>query len=81
MRLQMVARHMYHFFLPSGLLSKAYCVSKLEMPRSENVRLSYQISHFLHKLWISKPNPLIFPDYEQWCGQAMEPRGGISVIY
>lgn len=50
------------------------------MPLSEKFQFR-QIFHFPHKLWSSKPDPLSITNYEFWCGQVMEQRGGISVIY
>lgn len=50
------------------------------MPNTENYRFS-QISSFLHKIWTTKPTPPIFSDCELRCWQAMDKRGGISVIY
>lgn len=69
-----------HFIHPTGPLTRTYCISKLDMPPEEHYRLR-QLRNFLHKLWSSTPNPLTLTEYELWCGQATEQRGGPSVIY
>lgn len=50
------------------------------MPVSETFRY-YQISHFLNSLIKDLPVPLKFTNYETWCGNLMEQKGGVSVIY
>lgn len=69
-----------HFIHPTGPITLAYYISKLQKALIREFHLR-QIKHFLHKLWTCKPDPLTFTNYELWCGQAMEQRGGISVIY
>lgn len=67
-----------HFVSAVGPLTYTHCSSRLDMPRMERF---HQISHFLHSLGSSTPTPLTVTAYEMWCGQAMEQRGGITVIY
>lgn len=69
-----------HFFTSAGPISLSHCIKHLDLPDSEQFRFK-QISHYLHSIWLTKPNPPQFTPYEQWCGQVMEPRGGISIIY
>lgn len=52
----------------------------LDLPNSERFRFQ-QLSHFLHSIWTTKPEPPQFTPYEQWCGQLLEQRRGISIIY
>lgn len=68
-----------HFVNPASL-NLAHCISKLDMPRTESFRYR-QIANFLQSLRFSTSIPLSITDYERWCGQAMELRGGIYVIY
>lgn len=69
-----------HYLLASGPISLKMCIDKLDLPDSEKFRF-HQISHFLHTIWKVKSVPLVCTPYEQWCGQATEQKGGISLIY
>lgn len=57
-----------------GPLSKAFCISKLDMPTSKLFRYT-QISDFLHKICKTQPNGPQITTYEQRCGQVDEQRG------
>lgn len=67
-----------HYFSLSGLISMKHCVEKL--PDSEKFRF-LQISHFLSTLRKNNSTPPEFTQYERWCGQALEQKGGISILY
>lgn len=69
-----------HYFTSRCPFSLAYCISKLDLSQSERFRFN-QINHFLHSIWKDKPETPKFSSYELWCGQAMEQKGGISVVY
>lgn len=69
-----------NFLRPLGPLTKAYCISKLDMLPSELFCFT-QIFNYLNKLWSSTSEGHNITAYEKWCGQAMEQTGGISVIY
>lgn len=69
-----------HFFTPSGPIMLKHCIDKLELPGSERFRF-IQISHFLSSLTKGQAHPLEFTQYERWCGQALDIKGGISLIY
>lgn len=69
-----------HFVNLTGPLTFAHCTSKLDMPETERFRLQ-QISHFIRSLRFSIHKPLSITECELWCGQAMEQRGGVTVIF
>lgn len=63
------------FFTPCGPITLKHCNEKLELPGSE--RFSFlQISHFLSSLKKGYANPLEFTQYERWCSQALDIKGG-----
>lgn len=69
-----------HLFSCTDLLPLKHFEKELEIPSTEKFKF-HQISCFIHSIWKNKPNPLGFTGYERWCGQAIEQRGGISIIY
>lgn len=63
-----------NYFTSAGPISLAHCIKHLDLPISERFRYM-QLSHFLHSIWVSKPDPPQFTPYELWCGQLLEQRG------
>lgn len=64
-----------HFFMAAGPITLTHCTKKLDLSTPERFRFG-QISHFLNMIWKDKPLPPRFTDYELWCGQAVDQKGG-----